>query len=157
MQAPSFQLCWKPLVVSSAAQGGKKHVFDNKSAVFLHKEMLSFLFFYSQCFCHWIIHASLSFGEVCVHVCLCVCELFLVANKDEKRGWIQAASVSGPERNPAVAWRWRGKADVKGDVCKDAKNMNVASIRKRKDSQKNSRNQPSVTPTLKGNSDGHLM
>jgi len=57
-------------------------------------------------------------------VCVCVClsakvwygELFLwIPDKDKERSWIQAASVSGLQRHPAVAWGWRRKG-VKRNV-----------------------------------------
>lgn len=35
-----------------------------------------------------------------------------IPDKDEEGSWIQAASVSGPERDPAVAWRRGRKAYV---------------------------------------------
>lgn len=65
---------------------------------------------------------------------MCVCErervgygeLFLgIPDKDEEGGWIQTASVPGPERHPAVAWRWKAKGGDKGNVCISAENTSV--------------------------------
>lgn len=43
---------------------------------------------------------------VCVFMCVWYGELFSgIPNEDEEGGWIQAASVSGPEGHPAVPWR----------------------------------------------------
>lgn len=76
-------------------------------------------------------------------------ELFLgIPNKDGEGGWIQAASVSGPERHPAVAWRWKRKGVVKGNVCIAAKYTRIIWMSRSITIGKKKTDQPSVMLTL---------
>lgn len=135
----SLQPCWNLLVFSSAAHSTgsrKRHIyFLTIKLVFISEEMVPLIYLYIFVVVVVVIAASATLLYLlarCVCMCVCVCErvwygeLFLgIPDKDEEGGWIQAASISGPERHPAVAWRWRRKGGVKRNVCIAAKFMSI--------------------------------
>lgn len=114
LEPSGFSLC-----STECRQQKKRHLSsDNKTGIYIWGNGAFDLFIYFCCCCCCISHASLCVGEVCVCVPVWYGELFLgIPNKDKEGGWIQAASVSGPQRHPAVAWRWRGRGDMKRNVC----------------------------------------
>lgn len=75
--------------------------------LFIH---VSLLLHQPRCFKFW--------KGVCVSVRVWYEELFLgIPNVDEEGGWIQTASISGPQRHPEVAWKWRREGGVKTRFC----------------------------------------
>lgn len=97
--------------LSSALQAVKQ---PKKSQTYVYFLTIKWYLYQRNWFCMIYLSVLLldqphfSIGEQGVDVCLCVRDRYRgpfsgIPDKDEEGSWIQAASVSRPERHPAVA------------------------------------------------------